>query len=66
MALALDLNGLAANHPRVHQSLFGEPFPEEVLQYSPIPCNLLDEMRTVVDACYGKRPTHEREPELVV
>ncbi len=50
MALALDLNGLAANHPRVHRWLFGEPFPVAILEYNPVHCDLLDEMRMVVDA----------------
>jgi hypothetical protein len=66
VALALDLSGLAANHPRVYQWVFGERFPDVVLQHNPVPCNLLDEMRMVVDACYGGMPAHEPELELVV
>jgi hypothetical protein len=66
VALALDLNRMAVNHPRVYQWMFGEPFPDAVLQYSPVPSNLLEEMRRVVDACYGRIPAHEWELELVV
>ena len=54
VALAADLNRLAANHPRVHQWMFGKPFADTALEYSPVPANLLDEMRTVVDACGGE------------
>ncbi len=64
VALALDLNGLAANCFRVHQWLFGHPFPGAILQRSPLPCNLLEEMRMVVDTCYGATPARERDLEL--
>ena len=33
LALAADLNRLATNHPRVHQWMFGEPLPRDVLAY---------------------------------
>ncbi len=65
VALALDLNGLAANHPRVHQWLFGEPFPAEVLKYNPVPRDLLAEMRMVVEECYRGIPADERVLEMV-
>ena len=50
MGLAADLKHLAFNQPRVHQWMFGEPFPDAVLQYSPVSCDLLEEMRAVVFA----------------
>lgn len=52
VALAMDLNALAVNHPRVHQWLFGKPFPRAVMHYRPLPCDLLEEMRTFVDCCF--------------
>jgi hypothetical protein len=51
VALAADLNALAVNHPRVYQWLFARPFPDAVLEYSRVPCKLLEEMRAVIDAC---------------
>ena len=47
VALALDLNGLAANNPRIHQCLFGQPFPDAILEYNALPDDLLYEMRLV-------------------
>ena len=66
VALAMDLNGLAVNHPRVHEWLFGEPFADMVLEYNPLPGHLLDEMRMVVETCFGGVPAHEREMEMVL
>ena len=50
VGLAADLKLLAFNQPRVHQWMFGEPFPDSVLQYSHVPSDLLEEMRMVVYA----------------
>jgi hypothetical protein len=53
VALAMDLNALVVNHPRVHQWLFGKPFPRAVMDYRPLPNGLLEEMRRVVACCLG-------------
>ena len=37
VALVLDLNHLAENHPRGYERLFGKPFPAAVLAYQPMP-----------------------------
>ena len=66
VALAVDLNRLAINHPRVYQWMFGEPFPGSILEYTPVPRNLPDEMRMIVDACYGGITAHEQELEVVL
>jgi hypothetical protein len=66
VAMAMDLNGLAANHPRVHQWLFGRPFPNSVLEYRPLPADLLDEMRAVVNAHFDGASPHERGMEVLV
>jgi hypothetical protein len=66
VALSADLVHLSVNHPRVHQWMFGEPFPTAVLEYSPVHWNLLDEMRAIVDTCLGGTSAHERELEMVV
>ena len=66
VALAMDLHGLAANHPRVYQWLFGQPFPDAVLQYRPVSSDLLEEMQVVVDACYRRVPANQQQMELVV
>ncbi len=66
VALSADLVHLSVNHPRVHQWMFGEPFPTAVLEYSPLHWNLLDEMRAIVDTCFGGTSAHERELEMVV
>ena len=47
IALAADLNRLAINHPRVHEWMFGEPFPNAVLAYKPLSAKLLDDMRSL-------------------
>jgi hypothetical protein len=64
IALAMDLRGLATNHPRVHQWLFGTPFPHAVMQPMPIPSQLLNELQIVVDKNYGGMSPQEREREL--
>ena len=53
VALAMDLNALAMNHPRIHQWLFGKPFSRSVMHYRPLPDDLLEEMQTVVECCFG-------------
>jgi hypothetical protein len=65
VALAADLTTLAVNHPRVHQWMFGKPFPDAELRYTPVAYNLLEEMRMVVEACYGGATAQERELEMV-
>jgi hypothetical protein len=65
VALALDLNHLAENHPHAYQWVFGRPFPDAVLTYRPLPLGLLEELRMVVDACYGGMPAYERKLVMV-
>ena len=66
VALAADLNHLAVNHPRVHEWMFGEPFADKILEYNPLPAHLLAEMGMVVETCFGGKPVHEREMEIVL
>jgi hypothetical protein len=66
VALAADLNNLAANHPRVHQWMFGTPFPGSVMEHKLLPTAILDEMRQVVDACYSGRSAPNQSRELAM
>jgi hypothetical protein len=66
VALAADLNRLAINHPRVHEWMFGEPFPHSALAYKPLSAELLDEMNVVVEACLAGPATRERALELAL
>jgi hypothetical protein len=63
VALALDLNHLAENHPRGYERLFGKPFPADVLAYRPMPdhfrrelaLNMTDMAMSNECPCRGKR-----------
>jgi hypothetical protein len=62
VAMAMDLISLAVNHPRVHQWLFGKPFPRSIMTYQPLSRDLLDEMRLVVATCFdGISPSARRQ-----
>jgi hypothetical protein len=66
VGLAADLNNLAVNHPRVHQWMFGEPFPHGVLEYKPLPAELLTEMETIVDACVDHKVASDQDLEILL
>jgi hypothetical protein len=60
VALAMDLNALVVNHPRVHHWLFGKPFSRAVMEYRPLSHDLLEEMRKVVLCCLGNSSASSR------
>ena len=64
MALALDLNHLAENHPRGYERLFGKPFPAEVLAYRPMPDNLRGELAlSMPDLAESNECPRQRQPQ---
>jgi hypothetical protein len=66
VALAADLNRLAINHPRVHEWMFGEPFPHAALAYKPLSAELLDEMKAIVEVCCGGQSSRDRALEMAL
>ena len=56
VALALDLERLAVNHPRAYKRFFGTLFPEEELQYRPISDEFRAELSIMVNATYVPDP----------
>ncbi len=66
IALAADLNRLAINHPRVHEWMFGEPFPNAALAYKPLSAELLDEMKAIVEECFGVQCSREHALEMAL
>ena len=61
IALAVDLNALAVNHPRVYEWMFGQPFTLSALDYNPIHEAVLEEMRMVVEACFAGISGEQRQ-----
>jgi len=54
IAMALDLSWAPIDHPELYAKFFGTPFPEEVLEYRPIPDRLRAELSLAVEAnCVG-------------
>lgn len=64
--LALDLNRLPKDNPRVYKRLFGEPFSQQVLQYWPIPDRLRAELRAIADALLRQQPQGVGLAELIL
>jgi len=52
IAMALDLSWAPIDHPELYARFFGTPFPEEVLEYCPIPDRLRAELSLAVEASY--------------
>lgn len=51
VAMAVDLNRVHLDYPRVHKRFFGKPYPREALQYRPLSEELRAELRPVADEC---------------
>ena len=66
VALSADLSALAVNHPKVHQWMFGVPFPHSVLAPNPLSDDLLEEMRIIVDACSDGVSAHDQAREIAL
>lgn len=52
VALALDLDHAAVEHPELYEKFFGRPFPDEVLAYRGMPDDVRLEFEPLVEASY--------------
>ena len=67
VALVLDLNHLAENHPRGYERLFGKPFPADVLACRPMPDHVRQEFAlnmpdmAASNECISQHEGHEED-----
>ncbi len=52
VAMALDLNSLSLDHPRVYKRLFGVPFDDDLLGYRPVSHELRSDLRRMAAETY--------------
>lgn len=58
VALALDLNHLATNHPKAYRTFFGKRFPDASLKYQPMPESMHRLVQSILES-------EERAPECL-
>ena len=52
VAMALDLNGLSFDHPKVYKRLFGVPFDDDLLEYRSVSHELRSDLRLIAAETY--------------